>query len=80
MPLTGAERQKRYMEKMKEKNPEKYESKRKKHLEYVKKKQKKIIDLTEEEKSAQRNKWRIEKSKKSKTTLKKKRIRRQSTS
>ncbi|CAB3252751.1 unnamed protein product [Arctia plantaginis] len=41
MPLTGAERQKKYIEKLKEQNPEKYEEKRKKHLEKVKQKQKK---------------------------------------
>lgn len=42
MPLTGAERQKRYIERLKIEQPEKYEEKRKKHLDKVKQRQKKL--------------------------------------
>lgn len=41
MPLTGAERQKRYIERLKAENPEKFEERRKKHLEQVKQRQRK---------------------------------------
>lgn len=58
MPLTGAERQKRYIERLKAENPEKFEERRKKHLEQVKQRQKKIANLSEEEKNIQRKKWR----------------------
>lgn len=58
MPLTGAERQKRYIERLKIEQPEKYEEKRKKHLDKVKQRQKKIVNLTAEEKTIQRKKWR----------------------
>lgn len=50
MPMTAAERQKKYIEKLKRENPEKYESKRKHHLQKVKDRQKKVKDLPDEEK------------------------------
>ncbi|KAL4702093.1 hypothetical protein ACJJTC_002405 [Scirpophaga incertulas] len=58
MPLTGAERQKRYIEKIKREQPEKYEEKRKKHLDNVKQRQNKIKNLSENEKIILRKKWR----------------------
>ncbi|CAG4966406.1 unnamed protein product [Colias eurytheme] len=58
MPLSGAERQKRYMERLKLENPLKFEEKRKAHLEKVKQRNIKISDLSEEEKLIQRLKWR----------------------
>lgn len=57
MPLTNAEKQKRYREKLKS-NPDKYEMLRKKHLQRVKKNSKRIEDLTDNEKKHQRQKWR----------------------
>ncbi|CAH0719092.1 unnamed protein product, partial [Brenthis ino] len=56
--ITGAERQKRYKERLKIEHPEKYEEKRKKHLDKVKQRQKKIANLSKEEKLIQRKKWR----------------------
>ncbi|CAG4970878.1 unnamed protein product [Colias eurytheme] len=57
MPLTGAERQKKYIEELKKNNPEKYEEKRIKHLEKVKQRQRKITELNDSEKEARRQKW-----------------------
>ncbi|KAL0851024.1 hypothetical protein ABMA28_006916 [Loxostege sticticalis] len=57
MPMTGAERQKKYIERLKQQNPEKYEEKRKKHLEKVKQNSRKISDLIDSEKEARRRKW-----------------------
>lgn len=51
MPMTAAERQRKYIEKLRRENPEKYEEKRKKHLQKVKDRQiKKVKSLTDEEK------------------------------
>lgn len=57
MPLTNAEKQRRYREKLKN-NPEKCEMLRKKHLERVKKNSKRIEDLNDNEKKRQRQQWR----------------------
>ncbi|KAJ8726803.1 hypothetical protein PYW08_015200 [Mythimna loreyi] len=57
MPMSNAERQKRYRERLKAEKPEKYEEFRIKHLEKVKKNVKKIAEMTEEEKNVQRQKW-----------------------
>lgn len=57
MPMSAAQRQKKYIEKLKTENPDKFEEKRKKHLERVKKKQKKTSELSESEKFARRLKW-----------------------
>lgn len=62
MPLTNAERQKRYREKLK--HSERYEEIRVKHLERVKKSKKKIKDLSKEDQEIQRQKWREEKRRK----------------
>lgn len=48
MPLSGAERQKRYIERLKRENPLKYEEQRKIHLNKVKQRQKKIADSKKE--------------------------------
>lgn len=60
MPLTGAERAKRFRENLK-KNPEKYEAYKKQQLERVKKCAKKISDLDENEKEKKRKQWREQK-------------------
>ncbi|KAL4705106.1 hypothetical protein ACJJTC_006429 [Scirpophaga incertulas] len=60
MPLTSAERVKRYREKLK-KDPEKFAEHKKKHAALVKSKTKKVADLSEIEKQKLREKWRIQK-------------------
>lgn len=62
MPLTAAEKSKRYREKIKN-DPEKHEAFKKKELERQKKHQKKIKELTEEEKNEKRRRWRAQKQK-----------------
>lgn len=62
MPLTNAEKQRRYRERLKN-NPEKREEIRKKNLERIKTKSKKIKDMTDEEKDAKRKLWRKQKQK-----------------
>lgn len=62
MPLTNAEKQKRYRERLKN-NPEKQEEIRKKNLGRIKTKTKKVKDMTEEEKNETRKKWRKQKQK-----------------
>lgn len=57
MPMSNAERQKRYRERLKVEKPEKHEELRIKHLEKVKKNVKMIAEMTEEEKNVQREKW-----------------------
>lgn len=59
-PLTGAERAKRFREKLKE-DPEKYEKYKQKQKELVAKRRKKIGDLDENEKEKQREQWRKQK-------------------
>lgn len=58
MPLSNAERQKRYRERLKNENAEKYEEIRKKNLENIKNKKKKVSEMTEEERNKQREIWR----------------------
>lgn len=60
MPLTPAERMKKYREKLKN-DPAKYVAKKKKHAEYVKSKNKKISELSDEEKARKRKVWREQK-------------------
>lgn len=64
MPLTPAEKMKRYREKLKL-NPEKMDIMRQKNLERIKSryKYKKISEMTEAEKNIQRKKWKEEKQK-----------------
>lgn len=57
MPLTNAEKQKRYRERLKN-NPTKKEEIRKKNLERINRKTKKIADMSEEEKNEKRELWR----------------------
>lgn len=57
-PMTNAERQKKYRQKLKENNPEKYNEKRIAHLEKVKENKRKISELTDNEKEQRRRKWR----------------------
>ena len=63
MPMTAAERQKKYIEKLKRDNPEKYEDKRKQHLQKVKERQKKVKDLTDDEKQKRKEKNNVPKTK-----------------
>lgn len=71
MPLTPAEKMRRYRERLKE-NPEKMEEQRKKNLERIKSKYvyKKVKDMTEKEKKVQRKKWRDQKRKTKQKTKK----------
>lgn len=62
MPLTNAEKQRRYRERLKD-NPQKKEEIRKKNLERIKKQTKRIQDLTEDEKTEKRKQWRKQKQK-----------------
>lgn len=54
MPLTSAERQKLYRERLKENNPEKWEDNKKKDAEEKRKNYKKISELSETDKTARR--------------------------
>lgn len=63
MPLTNAERQKRYRERLKAEKPEKYEVIRLKHLIKVKQNKKKIKEMTDEEQKEQREKWKRDSNK-----------------
>lgn len=63
MPLTGAERQRRYRQKLMKENPEKYLKQKKENLERIKKQYKKINELTENLQKLRRKKWRKEKQK-----------------
>lgn len=58
MPLSGAERTKRYREKLKLERPQEYENQRKKNLEKIKAKKKKISELPAEEAKQKREEWR----------------------
>ncbi|CAH2085724.1 unnamed protein product [Euphydryas editha] len=60
-PLTGAERQRRYLQKLKNSNPEKLKELKEKNLEQTKRKYRKVNDLNEEERELQRQKWRKQK-------------------
>lgn len=57
MPLSGAERTRRYRKKLKLERPEKYENQRKKNLEKIKSKKKKISELTPKEAESRREQW-----------------------
>ncbi|CAG4981934.1 unnamed protein product [Colias eurytheme] len=64
MPLTTAERQKRYREKLKNANPEKFqELKLKNNQRSLERYRTKSANLTEEQKEQQRKKWREERKK-----------------
>ncbi|CAH2100919.1 unnamed protein product [Euphydryas editha] len=65
MPLTNAEKQRRYRERLKQ-DPEKFENYRKKNLERIKSKYKykKVSELNDREKSEVRRKWREQKRQK----------------
>lgn len=58
MPLSGAERTRRYREKLKLERPQEYENQRKKNLEKIKTKKKKISELAPEEAEKKREEWR----------------------
>lgn len=58
MPLSGAERTKRYREKLKLERPQEYENQRKKNLEKIKAKKKKNSELPAEEAKQKREEWR----------------------
>lgn len=64
MPLSSAERCRKYREKLKKENPEKFEEMKKKNLERTKAKKRKIGDMSENEKQNVRKQWRDAKRKK----------------
>lgn len=61
-PMSNAERQKKYREKIKQ-NAEKYEEKKKKQRDYMKAARRPIAELTEKEKEKKRREWRLAKKK-----------------
>lgn len=63
MPLTGAERQRRYRQKLSQQNPEKLLQQKRENLERTKNKYKKVSELNETQQNLQREKWRREKQK-----------------
>ncbi|GBP24905.1 hypothetical protein EVAR_12569_1 [Eumeta japonica] len=83
MPLTPAEKMRRYREKLKN-DPIRYEDYKKKDLIRIKLKNKKITELSEKEKADQRKKWRKQKKrqkeKKTESTIKVIEIKKPSTS
>lgn len=62
MALTAAERVKRYRERIK-RDPQKYEQYRKKNIERLKLRRKKISELNDTEKKSQRDQWAKQKRK-----------------
>lgn len=64
MPLTPAEKMKRYRERLKANDPEKYEEQAKKNLDRIKAKKKKVSEMTQLEIDDKRQLWREEKRKK----------------
>ncbi|KAL0821918.1 hypothetical protein ABMA28_005315 [Loxostege sticticalis] len=58
MPMTAAERQRLYRQRLKEQNPQKFEEMRIKNLNRIKKKYVKVSKLTENQKSIRRKNWR----------------------
>ncbi|PZC73688.1 hypothetical protein B5X24_HaOG208959 [Helicoverpa armigera] len=64
MPLSSAERCRKYREKLKKENPQKFEEMKKRNLERTKAKKRKIVDMSENEKQDVRKKWRDAKRKK----------------
>lgn len=67
MPLTPAERQKRYRERLKQNNPIKWNEQKKKEAEKKRKDYKKISELSESEKALKRKIWRQLKQKHTQT-------------
>lgn len=65
MPLTGAEKTRRYRERLKNVHPEEYAAQCKRNLDRLKSKRKKITEMSSEEAEEQRKKWREEKRKSS---------------
>ncbi|KAJ2937206.1 hypothetical protein O0L34_g19201 [Tuta absoluta] len=61
-PMSNAEGQRKYREKIKQ-DAEKYEEKKKKHREYMKAARKPIAELSEKEKEKKRREWRLAKKK-----------------
>lgn len=61
MALTAKEKMRRYRERLKNENPEKYEDQRKKNLARIKSKKKKISEMAPAEADAKRKEWREEK-------------------
>ena len=64
MPLTPAERQRNYRERMKSNKPEIWEERKKKEAEYKREKYLKISQLSERDKEKRRKQWRDLKNKK----------------
>ncbi|CAG9790444.1 unnamed protein product [Diatraea saccharalis] len=58
MPMTAAERQRLYRQRLRDQNPQKYEELRLKNLNRIKKKYVKVSKLTENQKLIQRKNWR----------------------
>lgn len=74
-PKTPAERQKKYRDKLKAENPQKYEERRLKHLEKVKENiKKKKMSITEAEKLEQLRKWREQNAERAKKRIEEKRV------
>ncbi|CAG9790187.1 unnamed protein product [Diatraea saccharalis] len=63
MPLSGAEKTRRYREKLKRDRPEEYAAQCQRNLQKIKSKKKKISDMSLEEAKAQRQTWREQKRK-----------------
>ncbi|CAG9782601.1 unnamed protein product [Diatraea saccharalis] len=63
MPLTGAEKTRRYREKLKNERPDEYAAQCKRNLDRLKSKKKKNTEMSSEEAELQRKKWREEKRK-----------------
>lgn len=57
MPLSSAERCRKYRKKLKETNPEKFEQMKRKNAERTKAKKRKISDMNEDEKKDMRQQW-----------------------
>ncbi|KAF9417937.1 hypothetical protein HW555_005082 [Spodoptera exigua] len=63
MPLSGAEKTRRYRERLKNERPDEYAAQIKRNLDRLKSKKKKISEMPTEEAEQQRKKWREEKRK-----------------
>jgi hypothetical protein len=63
MPLSGAEKTRRYREKLKKERPDEYKAQCSRNLQRLKSKRKKISDMTPLEAEQQREQWRQEKRK-----------------
>lgn len=69
MPLTPAEKQRKYREKLKNENPEKYNDMKKRNAERTKQNRKRIAECDEDEIDKMRKQWREEKRRKLKANL-----------